>query len=359
MLLSVLFTNFNDNMNRVDFAQIVIMIEFTLIFLIVILSYLLIFLIRFQRKKRLEYSRGIIFYLNQIIDRNGIPPRLKFKKSWKKIELIVPILFTFDKRFNNMLSWKKDRKTFCETILLPIAKKATTRKNWISRFYAAQAFSLHTDIRDEPYILKLLNDPVPLVFYASLESALKNASKNSIIKIVERLSKENWMTKSLFMEMFQSVPTTTRYLIEDVLMGSTIPMFRTTCYNILLQFKMNRLRWDMSKDLDSNFINLRIAALKYIAHTSFKEASFILVLHLKDKSWEVRTICLRLLGEIRAKKAIEPIAACLNDPDWWVRLASATTLRNFGKEGIAILESQQDKIHPDSVNAAYNVLNKL
>lgn len=355
----VLFTNFSNNMNKIEFAQEVIVVEFTLIFLILILSYSLIFLLRFQRKRRLECSRGIIFYLNQIIDLGGITPRLKFKKSWRKIELIVPILFTFNKRFNSMPSWKKDRKLFCETILFPIARKATQRENWIPRFYAAQAFSFHINISDEKYILKLLNDPVPLVFYASLEAALKNVSKNSINKIVERLSKENWMTKSLFIEIFQNAPATTRYLIENVLMGSTESMIRATCYNILLQFKINRLRWDMSEDLNSKFINLKIAALKYIAHTSSKEASSVLVIHLKDKSWEVRTICLRLLGEIGAKKAIEPIAACLNDPDWWVRLASATTLRGFGKEGVKILELQKDKIHADAFAAAHNVLNKL
>lgn len=346
-------------MNRIQFAQDIIIIEFTLIFLIVILSYSLIFILRLHRYHRLACSRKIIAYLNQALTNKTLPPVIEFKKSWKKIELITPILFSFNKKYDKMGHWFKIQKNFCDAILFPVARKATYRKNWLYRFYAAQTFGLHIDAHNETYILKLLDDPVPLVFYASLEAAIKIASKNCIIKIVERLSKENWITKSLFMQVFQQAPATARYHIENILMGSTEPMLRTTCYNILLQFKMNHLRWDMSEDLNSKFINLKISALKYSAHAHLKEASSILALHLKDKSWEVRTVCLRLLGEIGAKKEMTAVAACLNDPDWWVRLASATTLRSFGPEGVKILELQKEQINPDAFNAAYNVLNKL
>lgn len=357
-----LFTNFDDNMNKIEFAQNVIIVEFTMILLIVFLSYSLIFIVRLQRKKRLRYIIEITNYINANYINKGFSDNAilpKFKSSWKKIALIVPVLFQFNKKHHQNAAWKKSQKFFCTTILFPIAKKAASEHNWLSRFYAAQAFSLEPYDADEDIILQLLDDSVPLVFYASLEAAVKNPTNRSIAKIVERLSKENWITKSLFIQVFQNAPTTTRYLVENILIGSTEPLMRSTCYTILLQFKMSHLRWDMSSDLNSKFINLKISALKYIAHTHAKEATPILVLHLKDKSWEVRTICLRLLGEIGAKKAIEPVAACLTDPDWWVRLASATTLRNFGQEGIKILESEKNKIHPDAFNAAYNVLNKL
>lgn len=359
-----LFTNFDDNMNKIEFAEDVIIVEFTLIFLIVILSYSLIFIVRFQRKIRQKYIIEIkdyinVAYINRPLYDIDIMSKLKFKNSWKKIELIVPIFFELNKTHRNKPEWKKIRKKFCNDILFPIARKATSHKNWLSRFYAAQAFSFDTDVHDENTILKLLDDPVPLVFYASLEGAVKAPSKESIHKIINRLSKENWITKSLFIQVFQTASTTTRYMIENILLGSTEPLTRATCYTVLSQFTMSHIRWDMSEDLNSIFLNLKIAALKYIAHARSKEATPILVLHLKDKSWEVRTICLRLLGEIGARKAIGPIADCLNDPDWWVRLASATTLRGFGEEGIRILESQKDKIHPDAFNAAHNVLNKL
>lgn len=339
-------------------AQAFIIIEFILIALIVVAAYLLKALFYFRGRLRLQYISQIEAYFKDLLAQNKSYKPEQFKQGWHQIELIVPILNKLTAEHNST-AWKRILHEFCHLTLLPLGRLSANHENWALRFYAAQAFGLYSERCDDDTIIYLLNDPIPLVFYASLHPALLSHSERCINAIISRLSRENWITKSLFLQAFENAPTTTRFIVERYLMQAVEPQVRATCYNILLEFPMGKIRWDMKNDLGSKFINLKLSSLKYLAHVDKKGSIPILINLLHDPLWEVRTVCVRLLGELKAIEAIPSLAQCLSDQDWWVRLAAAQSLHGFGQKGDAILQAQDNTIHPDAYRVAHHVLNRL
>lgn len=339
-------------------AQYIIIIEFALIFILVLSTYLLKGLFNIRSRQRQKYTEGMEDFFKTLIKNTAQYDPSKFKKAWYKIELIIPVLEKLSKEHSHTI-WRNILQDFCNKTLLPLARKNIKSRNWALRYYVAQSFSLCYEKADESNIVNLLNDTVPLVFYAALRPALLSRSENCINAIITRLSGENWITKSLFLQVFETAPTTTRFIVERYLMRAVEPHIRATCYNILLEFPNGKLRWDMSKDLHSNFMNLKLAAIKYVAHVKKKKSIPILIDLLSDTQWEVRTVATRLLGELNAIQASTALAKCLRDPDWWVRLAAAQSLHSLGKQGDAILNSQDRTLYPDAYRVANHVLNRI
>jgi hypothetical protein len=339
-------------------AQIIIIIEFSLIGLIVVAAYVLKALFYFRAQHRLKVTYEIESYFKDLVFTRGQYDPSQVKRAWLKIELIMPIIKKLSLEFDNT-TWKKILHDFCRLTLLTLGRAATKNRNWALRFYAAQVFGLGYDKHDDEAIVSLLKDPVPLVFYAALRPALLTRSVPCINAIITRLSGENWITKSLFLQVFEKAPTTIRFIVERHLMNAKEPQVRATCYNILLEFPHGKIRWDMSEDLHSTFLNLKLSAIKYLAHADKRHSTPMIVSLLDSPQWEVRTVCVRLLGELKAIQAIGSLTKCLTDQDWWVRLAAAQSLHALGPKGDAILQSQDSTTHPDAYRVARHVLNRI
>ena len=58
---------------------------------------------------------------------------------------------------------------------------------------------------------------------------------------------------------------------------------------------------------------------------------------LDDTEWAVRAQAARALGTLHASPAVEPLAARVADPSWWVRHHAAHALAAIGGEGHDVL----------------------
>lgn len=339
-------------------VKYIIIIEVFLIIMLVIGTYVAKAYFIIHDNKNSRISVEIRDYL-AVFESQGEGFVLKdFKKSWKKINLIVPAIHEIDKANKNML-WEHARKKFILNILLPLARKAAVKSDWIYRFYASESFSMMSQRTDEPIIAKLIQDTVPLVFYSSINAAIQNRFEKCLNEVITRMTTENWLTKAIFLQAFDNAPTTTRFMIERRLMSSADPLVRSTCYNILIRYPFGKVRWDYSSDLNGRNVNLKISTIKYIAHVEKKSALPLLIKYLKDPMWEVRTATLRCLSEIGSVEAIPEIIPCLEDPHWWVRFAAAQTLNNLGPVGRKALEAQGVILGPEVNRIAQHVMNRL
>ena len=64
---------------------------------------------------------------------------------------------------------------------------------------------------------------------------------------------------------------------------------------------------DLAKDLDSNDPAVRLSAVRLVAEKGHPEAERLLLRRLGDDDWEVASIAAAELGELGAKKALEPL----------------------------------------------------
>ncbi len=95
----------------------------------------------------------------------------------------------------------------------------------------------------------------------------------------------------------------------------------------LLLFVLQAAPADPAKDLGSSDASVRLAAVKAIAAQGHPEAEKLLLARLGDEDWEVASLAAAGLGELGAKKALEPLLGlALAGPVRGLRRAAAEAL---------------------------------
>jgi hypothetical protein len=339
-------------------AEIIIVIEFVLILVVMIATYLLKVVSVAKKRNKATLTVEIQHHLKQLITNPANFKMENFPNKWRKIHLLMPVVNDFDTTMPSG-NWQTLRVNLFHTIVLPLARKAATSYHWPLRFFAAEAFTLAMAKNDEPLVLKLVHDSVPLVYLHALKSALAFGSENAINAIIMRMSKERRLSQTPYLQAFDSVAPNTRPLIEKHLKVATDPFERATCYKILLKYSSENATWDIQPDIDSNVTELKLAAIKFMAYTSKDSAISKLAVLLRDPHWEIRVVALHALSQLSAAKVIPLISGCLHDPVWWVRISAADALKKLGEPGEAELRAQDITSDKFSFDMAQHVLKTL
>jgi hypothetical protein len=339
-------------------AKYGVIIEFSLIILIIIITYVMKMVYYFKAKNTHTMTTKIQLFLNEKTLLNEQITNQSFNKRWKNIAILTPIVRHLDR---NLIQnkWARIRINFIRNIILPLARRAATKKDWIMRYYAAESFSLYSENGDEPTILSLLNDTVPLVSYTAANAAITYGSEAAITLIIVKMAQESWLTQSLYIQAFDNVSYATCYIVMNQLKNSKDPAIKATCYNILLKYPRIQVDWDINTDIQSANMLLMLAALRFIAHSQWRLALPILVNLLNDSNWQVKVVTLSCLKDLNAVDAIPQIIARLTDSNWWVRVAAAQALKSFGEPGEAALKSLNMSVETIDDNIADSVLNTL
>ena len=339
-------------------AQYLIVIEFSLILIIILVTYILkyVFLYIAKNEKKIA-SQITLFLAEKTLLNEQITPR-SFKNKWKNIAILIPIIRHLDR---NLIQnkWVKIRSNFLRNIILPLARKSTSKNDWVMRYYAAEAFSLFSENNDEQFILKLLNDTVPIIRYTAANAAITYGSDDAINSIIIQMSKENWLTQSLYIQAFDKASYGTHYFIVKLLKTTSDLGIKATCYNILLKYPLIKVDWDINLDIQSHNVPLMLSALRFIAHSQWRIAIPILVTLLNDPNWQVKVVTLSCLKDLNAVDTIPQITPCLSDSNWWVRVAASQALKSFGEPGNQVLNSLNIDVEFITDNIADSVLNTL
>lgn len=331
------------------FAEQVIIIEFSLIAVIVLTTVTLKSYYYFKNVKNKKMMANIERSLKKMMLTHQKFQSRDFKNKWKKLDILLKIVDRLDVAYTSDLTGGI-RTDFITSIIFPLAKKAALSRNWVSRFYAAKAFGLIPGKGNDKLIEKLVNDPVPLVNLYADKAALINHSDAGINAMITRMASETWLAKSIKLREFENIKEKDRKYFENKLTSTQDQAVRAVCYEIMLKYPPDPIKWDMSTDIHSQNTELKLAAMKFIFYVNQDAAIPILIKLLTDPHWEVRLLAIHRLNMSNAKQAIPHIAPCLNDPDWWVKISAAEALKKMGKEGESVLRSKNPALNEISFN---------
>jgi len=338
-----------------DVIEMTVMVEFALIIFMILSTYFAKLSVMIVRKRREKLIATIEKHLTELINSRSSLDLKTFKRRWKKIQFLFPILLKFDKQYGTNAAWLNIRNDFLHGLLVPLARRRARSRRWLLRFYASETFALVYDKQDEPFLLRLLKDRIPLVYLHTIKTAIKSNSEAAINAVITRMSKMSWITQTMYLKPFEEASPQVRSYIETRLKSAKESAIRAECYKILRKFSPGAVSWDVSADLDAADFELRIAALKFMLHTDEKASLPILVNKLKDNRWEIRLVAIHRLSMLKAESALADIANCLNDADWRVKMGAAEALKSFGDKGSALLKERA----PDLANIAFSAKEHL
>lgn len=316
-------------------AQYAIIIEFSLILLIIFVTYFLMMIYRYRTKKRKAITEKISEYFAKIIPLDAPIKEYEFPKAWQQIDLIVPVLYKFRSLVQDA-SWEEQRLRVIRSILLPLARKAAKSRDWALRFYAAESFGLVFEKDDDKYIEHLVKDTNPLIRLNALNAAIQYGLEDAINAMITTIAPLTSLTQAMYLQAFDQAPESTRAFVIKRMKSSADHGIKTTCYNILLRYPPVSIDWNIQEDKDSLDMKLKLAAIRYISHVNREAAIPLLLDLLNNEYWPAKTIALYTLSQLRVVEAIPEVRKCLNDSNEWVRL--------YAHEALTKLEEKHPEI---------------
>lgn len=335
-------------------AKSIVIIEFSLVAIIVLITFLLKLVIYLRNKQDKIISAAITDYLTNVdADINNFNIN-KFKRGWRKLNILLPITHKFEKKVED--KWEAVRISFFQSVMLPLARIDAISSNWTRRYYAAKVFSLFFEANDESYILKLVNDNVPLIRYNAIIPAILYGSEKSINSIISRMAQEPWLTQFLYLREFYNASGTSRIYIENHLVTSTNPDIRYVCYKLLLNYSPLKYTWNYQADINSNHMKLRCATLMFITYVDRESAIPLITRLLKDPDWHIRATSLVCIKSLKLHQAISEISQYLNDTNQWVSLVAMQVLYELGEQGQQVLTSKNITYNPIALDIMNQVI---
>lgn len=333
---------------------IIIFAEFAAVALIIVATYILkfYFLLKNIKKQRLKIK--IDNYFKILLKENYNTK--KFSKRWHKIEILLPIIQKLNKTSNQ--NWPELKDKLFHEVLLPQARKNAYSWFWLNRYMAIQVFVQKIETKDDGYVIKLVNDRVPIVALNAIPLAIKSNSEIAINIVIDKMAKERRLAQGIFLKEFKNSQATVVPIIEKRLKTEKDPYVRATCYKLLKSFpkKYKIIPKNIKKDINSKTLELSLNSIKYLNHLNKKDAEPILNVLLKSKTWQVRVAAIQTLADFKDKKYIHEIANSLEDPNWWVRFNSATALKQYGEPGLKVLKTRDPNKDLYAYEAAQHVL---
>lgn len=305
-----------------------------------------------QRKKKIE--AGLKKALLDCVQKKGRWENLHLPAHWLNISYLIPVIIEIDAEIKD-IHWEEIKKSIFDTTLFPKARKLTDAFRWSKRIQAIRCFSLFPDKSNEPYILRLLKDSIPIVKYTAAYCAAELGTAQSTNAIIDEMNLANRFLRHPFRDsILKGDPEDFTY-IEKRLEKDEDPYIRVSCLE-LISHQMNHHAAELAaRDLYAPHKNLRLAAIRALGHYPQASPSLLIPL-LKDPEWEIRSIAARALGYLKVHEAIPELAALLKDPAWWVRMNAALALKRIGKEGEKVLEIQDPKENNNAYEIAQYVL---
>lgn len=314
---------------------LIVIFEFILITLIVCITYFFRIYSFITKKYRVQTEADLEHYLKTVVSQGKIPEIKTFPQKWKKIYLLLKIIKRLNAHYEKSNNWEKIKDLVVYSILLPLAREASNNnKNWVLRFFSAEVFALNTQKQDEPLIIKLVRDPIQLVSLRALTSALNSGSETAINNIIERMSEERILTQSIYLRIFHNAPLPIRDLVENILTRTSEkkPYLRATCYRVLFQFPPTKIHWNITADLFSKNLELKLSSLKYLAYADTSNSIEILYELLQDPSWKVRLSVMNILTTLNLPDSIPYIKLAQQDPHWRVSACAQRFLNALKKK---------------------------
>lgn len=321
---------------------------------------------------RAAYLKAINQSINRFIKHCIEQPadfRLKSIIKYKQhLDILINIIHQFDVATDDE-NWMHLRIKLIDLILIPTARVFAQSRQWYKRYLACLTFQLSSHKIDENVIVRLINDPVPLVAINAAIFAVNAYSQDMIDAVIDTFSQGRRVQQSLYAQIIFSAHTTIIPLVKNRLSREQDSYIKAFCYRTLTYLPSDfdvvttvdaDIDFDVittvDADLNADNVDLKLAVLHYLYHFNPRASGKVLVAHLSDAHWEVRAKSAKLLGELGDESYAYELDKCLKDPEWWVRMNAAEALGTLGEKGMLILKNQTPDEDQYAYDAAIHVL---
>lgn len=280
----------------------------------------------------------------------------KDKKLLSKAVLVtLKIARHFDAEEKFKQQWEPIRTYIINSVMLPIMRKYYKSRKVYKRYYAAHLFYYYYTPEDAPKVISLIKDPALIISIEASRLGFRMASSELVNASIDVFAKYRRLQQSVFSLIATDCHEEVETIIFERIANEKNPYIKAFCYKLLLRFPAVQDHSEqVQRDLDSETLELRLAALNYSAHN--RHSVKLLPKFLVDKQWQMRSTAAKMLGIVKDKTSIEALGNALKDPEWWVRIRAAESLKEMGADGIKVLEKQSPEIDKYAYEAAIQVL---
>jgi HEAT repeats len=233
-------------------------------------------------------------------------------------------------------------------LFLPFLKQDAFESIWTQRNRAAKVLQLKNKYfkslspQEEKILIKLLNDDVPLVAVNAAEAIFFAPTQQMLDQFIDvfsnyRRSQYDLLGGILKQAAFSLIPMILHRLSQEK--NANIRVF---CYRMLRELpKLEVSVPFISKDLDSENIDLNLASLSYVTYLKKNNYKEHLIKALNSPFWEVRARAAKLIGYTKDEDLVKFLEPFLKDKVWWVRFRAAEALSHLGHLGLSALKAQK------------------
>jgi hypothetical protein len=331
--------------------KIISIIQLCLIALLILSIFLYKAYVEYSHNHRKKFTAKVenLFkkYIESTTDINA--PDLKIIRS-NLIELLS-IMKRFNQSHKANPHWQKVKNNLLIKLLWPKARQNSTKRHWHKRYFAMQVFEQGFQDQDIEIIQRLLADSVPLVALNAAKIAITTTSETLILALIRSFSGNRLLQNALFIQIVEPNPLALSLIVQHLNQEKDI-YTRVFCYQLLSNNPhVTPEEQQLIKDMDSDNIDLQIAALNCYGLTNPQNVRLLFAEKIQNKHWEIRAKIAWLIGKTNNRSMCSLLENSLKDESWWVRMNAAEALYQLGTEGIQILKKQK----PEEDRFAYEV----
>lgn len=330
-------------------AEVVLMITTSLF--IVFIHYRRQYIIK-KRENLISKAKDLLkrhITMQSAVDDLYMPPHLL------RHDVIVPVIEYFDSRLTDNL-WKQIKDKLVMRHLSGVAGVLALKKSWYKRCWGARVYALNAELEDEAVLLRLLDDPIPIVRFMSIPACMRLASKPIIEKMLMTMSMETRFSCYSYKDALEKGQSRVFDMILELYKVSPDPEFRKSCLQVLASKTNIDLSAYLERDIFSNDLELKLAALRVLINYPTPSAVSWLQKLILAPEWEVRTFAAQAMGKIPERSCIPYLVKALTDEQWWVRFHAALSLLKYGPLGMKFLRSIDEDLSKNAYLVSQYVL---
>lgn len=335
---------------------IVIAIEFVLVAAITAVAFIAVSTMKIQTLKRKKAIAQTTTLFKTCLENSGFRIK-KFHQTYFDIRVFA--FEQFLKKYAEHPNLDNAKNQLLKNILLPLAREHVSSRRWSYRFFAGKVFNYGgITVEDSKHILTLIKDPVPLVHIEAVTAGANNPTQAIIDAIIDQMSGMRRKSHAIYIHAFETSHANSLAFIHNRIQRDHDAFVRATCYKLLSLFDEPVTVSAINNDIESDNIELSIAAIHYKTDAE-KDAVvpyFCQLLGKRAIQWPRKVALIQSLGELKAESAIHALEEALLHEAWWVRFNAALALKALGEPGINCLMQvtpQRDKF---AYEAAQHVL---
>ena len=306
-----------------------------------------------KRKRRVEEKLTAILMQEMLLKTRTSP--LRVPHHLNRADSLLIVLESFNHRFKGS-DWDAIKEEILTHFLIPYAKKWAHSFFWEKRLFTARCAALSPKLIDKKIILSLLEDSLFLVRAKAYTAATEVADLDVVHFLIKTICKTQGYERYLYKDLLTSCSTAVFQHIEKIAATAKDTQVYLMCLDLLSTRIFSIALFSLTELLQSTNREIRLAAVKILAHNTQKESYTILLSLIDDDNPLIRQHACYGLAGFPTEKSFHLLEQSLQDEKWPVRLQAAQSLRKMGEGGVHILEQQTKESNTHSYEVAQYAL---